>query len=115
MGIVLGFEPRGGGAGLRFEIVAARRRLGPAPFGEIGVGVGGVGAHRGGVDRTCETLREFALGALASRLDDHLARNVAPIENGQIGHSFPSSTSPAAPPSTATIFERLGASRRTRS
>src|SRR6202007_666635 len=40
-----------------------------------------------GVDRSDETLRKFALGAVASRFDDHLARNVAPVENGQAGHA----------------------------
>src|SRR5271168_5294269 len=87
--IVFGLEPGGGGAGLRFEIVAARGGLRSAPFREIGVGVGGLGAHRRGVDRSDERLRKFALGAVASRFDDHLARNVAPVENGQVGHASP--------------------------
>ena len=74
MRIVFGLEPRGGSVGFRFEIVAARDGLAAPPVLEIGVGALRAGVHRGGVDRADEALGEFALGRLAARFDDDLAR-----------------------------------------
>ena len=86
MRIVFGLEPRRGGRSFRFEVVAARDRLAAPPFGEISVGALRAGVHRGRVDRANEPLRQFALRRRSSCLHDDLARDVAPVENGQARH-----------------------------
>src|SRR5690606_31803156 len=58
----------------------------PAPLGEIGVGVAQVGAHGGAVDGLLAPLGELALGALPALLDDDLGRDVAPVDDGELGH-----------------------------
>ena len=53
---------------------------------EVIVGAGGARAHRGGVDRAGEALGEFALCSRAPGARNDFAGDVAPVEDGQLGH-----------------------------
>src|SRR3984885_7746146 len=79
-------QPLGGGRGLLFQTVAALGRRAAPPLGEIGVVALRAGVHRRRVNGADEALRQFALRRRTSGLDDDLARDVAPIKNGQAGH-----------------------------
>src|SRR5579871_5034705 len=75
--------------GFRLQIIATGDRLGPAPFGEIGIGIAQARPHGSPVDRLLESLRELAFGRLAAAPDDHLRGNVTPIDDDQLRHGAP--------------------------
>ena len=75
-------DDRGDGlVGLRGEIVAACLRRTAAPFGEVGVAVPGADRHGTGVDRLDEALRQLALLGPAALADNHLGRDVPPVDD----------------------------------
>src|ERR1700728_1484024 len=86
MGVVFPLQPLGGCGCFLFQIVAALGRLAAPPLGEIGVVALRAGVHRRRVNGADEALRQFALRRRTSGLDDDLARDVAPVEDGQAGH-----------------------------
>src|SRR5215472_5364990 len=84
--VVIRLQPQRCGGGLGLEIIAAIHRLGATPLGEIRIRIAKIGPHRRPVDRLLEALGELALGGGAAALDDHLSRDVTPIDDDQLRH-----------------------------
>jgi hypothetical protein len=61
--VVFGVEPRGLGRGDLLRVALDRVGRGLAPLGQIGIGVGGPGFHRGAVDGLLEAFGQRRLGA----------------------------------------------------
>ena len=59
------------------------------PLGQVGIRVTRAGLHGGTVDGLLEPFGKLALGAPTPRSDDHLGRNVAPVDDGDVGHGDP--------------------------
>src|SRR5690606_29856268 len=73
-------------------------RIGLAPFRQIVVCAGRTGLHRGTVNRLFKTFGQLHLGTSAALADNHLRRNIAPVNYGDFGHLIPRSWLPASTP-----------------
>ena len=93
VGAMLGLQTVGLCGRLRLELRPAGTALLP-PLLQIGVGVDEARLHRRGVDRLLEALRELHPGDRGAVGGVHLRRDVAPVDDGELGtHAGASVTS----------------------